>query len=137
VSYADIFSSQPFRNQLVTLTLTGVQIKAMLEQQWLDPKRPRILPVSKGFAYGWDPTKPDGERVIAESMKLNDQPIDPSASYRVTVNNYLALGGDGFTVLKHGSKPQFGIYDDEALFAYFQTNSPITPPVANRISQAN
>ena len=49
VTYADLFASQPFRNQLVTITLTGKQIKDMLEQQWLDPKRPRILQVSKGF----------------------------------------------------------------------------------------
>ena len=54
VTYADLFASQPFRNQLVTLTLTGKQIKDMLEQQWLDPKRPRILQVSKGFFYAWD-----------------------------------------------------------------------------------
>src|SRR5207302_4697642 len=45
VTYADVFASQPFRNQLVTLTLTGAQIKNMLEQQWFDPKRPRILQV--------------------------------------------------------------------------------------------
>jgi len=137
VSYAEIFASQPFRNQLVTLTLTGSQIKAMLEQQWHDPTRPRVLPASKGFAYGWDPTKPEGERVAAASMKLNGAPIDPAASYRVTVNNYLALGGDGFTVLKQGSKPQFGVYDDEALFAYFQAFSPIAPPPADRITQGN
>src|SRR6266436_2693591 len=51
LSYADVFASQPFRNQLVTLTLTGAQIKAALEQQWLDPNRPRILQVSGGFSY--------------------------------------------------------------------------------------
>ena len=49
VTYADVFASQPFRNQLVTLTLTGAQIKTVLEQQWADPNRPRILQVSKGF----------------------------------------------------------------------------------------
>ncbi len=137
VSYAEIFASQPFRNQLVTLTLTGAQIKAMLEQQWRDPTRPRVLPVSKGFVYSWDPAKPDGERVAAGSMKLNGVPIDPAESYRVTVNNYLALGGDGFTVLKQGSKPQTGAFDDEALFAYFQNNSPIAPPPSDRITQGN
>src|ERR1700684_4603434 len=100
VSYADIFASQPFRNQLVTLTLTGSQIKNMLEQQWLDPKRPRILQVSKGFSYVWDNARPVGERVIAERMSLNGQPIEPATSYRVTVNSYLSVGGDGFTVLK-------------------------------------
>jgi len=137
VSYADIFASQPFRNQLVTLTLSGAQIKAMLEQQWRDPTRPRVLPVSQGFTYSWDPSKPEGERVAAGSMRLNGQPVDLAASYRVTVNNYLALGGDGFTVLKQGSKPQTGIFDDEALFAYFQAHSPIAPPAADRITQSN
>src|SRR5579871_871035 len=137
VSYAEVFASQPFRNQLVTLTLTGAQIKAMLEQQWRDPTRPRVLPASRGFAYSWDPAKPVGERVAAGSMTLNGTPIDPAASYRVTVNNYLALGGDGFTVLKQGLKPQTGVYDDEALFAYFQNHSPIAPPPADRITQGN
>src|SRR3981189_3119114 len=54
VTYADVFASQPFRNQLVTLTLSGAQIKDMLEQQWLDPNRPPLLQVSKGFEYTWD-----------------------------------------------------------------------------------
>ena len=100
VSYADVFASQPFRNQLVTLTLTGTQIKDMLEQQWLDPKRPRILQVSRGFNYTWDGARPYGERVLADRMSLNGRPIDPAASYRVTVNNFLAVGGDGFAVLE-------------------------------------
>jgi 5'-nucleotidase len=125
VSYADLFASQPFRNQLVTLTLTGMQIRNMLEQQWLDPKRPRILQVSKGFSYAWDNAKPYGERVIADRLSLNGQRIDPAASYRVTVNNYLAVGGDGFTVLKEGTAQRFGAYDVDALYAHFQANSPI------------
>jgi 5'-nucleotidase len=137
VTYADVFASQPFRNQLVTLTLTGKQIKDMLEQQWLDPKRPRILQISGGFSYAWDGTRPDGERVLAETMSLNGQPIDPTANYRVTVNNFLFLGGDGFTVLKDGRAPQFGVYDIDALYAYFQTNSPVGPAAGNRILRMN
>jgi 5'-nucleotidase len=137
VSYADVFASQPFRNQLVTLTLTGAQIRNMLEQQWLDPKRPRILQVSKGFNYTWDNAKPDGGRVAADRMSLNGQRIDPAANYRVTVNNYLAVGGDGFTVLKEGTAPQFGIYDVDALYGYFQANSPIAPASADRIARLN
>jgi 5'-nucleotidase len=136
-TYADLFASQPFRNQLVTLTLTGMQIKNTLEQQWLDPKRPRILQVSKGFAYSWDGTRPDGERVAAERMSLNGQRIDPAGSYRVTVNNYLAVGGDGFTVLKQGTAQQFGVYDVDALYAYFRANSPIAPATAGRIVRTN
>jgi 5'-nucleotidase len=137
VTYADLFASQPFRNQLVTLTISGSQIKTMLEQQWLDPKRPRILQVSRGFSYAWDDTKPFGERVIADSMSLNGERVDPAKSYRVTVNNYLSTGGDGFTALKDGTAQQFGVYDADALYAYFQTNSPIIPAPAERIKRAN
>jgi 5'-nucleotidase len=137
VSYADVFASQPFRNQLVTLTLTGKQIKDMLEQQWADPKRPRILQVSKGFSYTWDNARPDGDRILADRMSLNGQPIDPAASYRVTVNSFLSVGGDGFTVLKDGNAPQFGGYDVDALYAYFRANSPIAPMPADRIARIN
>jgi 5'-nucleotidase len=137
VTYADVFASQPFRNQLVTLSLTGSQIKSMLEQQWLDPKRPRILQVSKGFRYAWDSTKPDGERVVAGSMALNGVRVDPSKTYRVTVNNYLSVGGDGFSALTEGTDQQFGIYDADALYAYFQANSPIGPNSLDRIKRLN
>jgi 5'-nucleotidase len=137
VTYADVFASQPFRNQLVTLTLTGAQIKLMLEQQWLDPKRPRILQVSKGFNYAWEGAKPYGDRVMAERMALNGQPIDPATRYRVTVNNYLAAGGDGFTVLTEAAAPQVGIYDVDALYAYLQANSPLSPAQPDRIFKLN
>ena len=135
--YADLFASQPFRNQLVTLTLSGKQIKDMLEQQWLDPKRPRILQVSKGFSYAWDGAKGNGERVIAERMSLNGQPIEFTASYRVTVNNYLAVGGDGFTVLRDGTMLQTGSYDSDALHVYFTASSPVGPTAGGRIVRIN
>ena len=137
VTYGDIFASQPFRNQLVTLTLTGTQIKDMLEQQWVDPKLTRVLQVSKGFSYGWDGAKPYGEHILANRMSLNGQPIDPASSYRVTVNNFLSVGGDGFSVLKNGTAPQFGVYDADALYGYFRANSPVRPGAADRIVRIN
>jgi 5'-nucleotidase len=137
VTYADLFASQPFRNQLVTLSLTGGQIKNLLEQQWLDPKRPRILQVSKGFGYRWDASRPYGERVEAASMRLNGQAIDQARNYRVTVNSFLSLGGDGFTALKKGTDQQFGVFDVDALFSYFQANNPVAPTSADRIARSN
>ena len=137
VTYADVFANQPFRNQLVTLTLTGTQIKNMLEQQWLDPTRPRILQVSKSFNYTWDGAKPYGERVVADRMSLNGQRIDPATSYRVTVNNFLSVGGDGFTVLREGIAQRFGVYDVDALYTYFRAKSPIGPAPADRIVRMN
>jgi 5'-nucleotidase len=137
VTYADVFASQPFRNQLVTLTLSGDQIRRTLEQQWLDPNRPRILQASRGFAYAWDNAAPAGRHVLAERMSLDGQPIEAGKSYRVTVNNYLAVGGDGFTVLKEGTTPLFGIYDSDALYTYFKANSPVAPVMTDRIVRVN
>jgi 5'-nucleotidase len=137
VSYGDLFASQPFRNQLVTMTLTGAQLRNVLEQQWHDPKLPRILQVSDGFSYTWDATKPYGEHVAADSLSLDGQRIDPAASYRVTVNNYLSVGGDGFAQLKEGTAQQVGIYDVDALYRYFQAHGPVGPTAADRIQRIN
>ena len=137
VSFGELFASQPFRNRLVTMTLTGSQLKEMLEQQWLDPKRPRILQVSNGFSYAWDASKPFGERVMAERMTLNGRPIEPGSGYRVTLNDYLAVGGDGFTVAKQGAAPQYGGYDADALFAFFRAHGPIGPLPPSRILRVN
>jgi len=137
VSYADVFASQPFRNQLVTLDLTGAQIKAALGQQWVDEKRPRILQVSTGFSYSWDASKPFGEHVDASSLKLDGVPIDPARTYRVTINNYLALGGDGFAVFKDGTNAQYGVYDVDALYSYFEDHSPVAAAPPARITRTN
>jgi len=70
-------------------------------------------------------------------MSLNGQRIDAAKSYRVTVNNYLSVGGDGFTVLKEGTDQQFGVFDVDALYSYFQARSPIAPTAADRIARLN
>lgn len=137
VSYGELFASQPFRNRLVTMTLTGSQLKDMLEQQWLDPKRPRILQVSNGFSYIWDASKPLGERIVADKMTLNGRPIEPTANYRVTLNDYMAVGGDGFTIAKQGASSQYGGYDADALFAFFRAHGPIGPLPPTRIQRVN
>src|SRR5262249_8687604 len=95
VTYADLFAAQPFGNSLGTVKMTGAQIKTLLEQQWLNQPKPRILQVSKGFAYTWDDKRQLGDFVAADGITLDDHPIDPAARYRVTVNSFLADGGDG------------------------------------------
>jgi 5'-nucleotidase len=137
VTYADVFASQPFRNQLVTMTLTGAQIRRMLDQQWTAPSFPRILQVSKGFTYTWDNAKPIGQKVVAESVMLNGKPIESDATYRVTVNNFLFSGGDGFSVLTDGADSRVGIYDVDALVTYLKANSPISPAAPDRIRRMN
>jgi 5'-nucleotidase len=136
VTYADLFAAQPFGNNLVTLTLTGAQIKTLLEQQWLDQPKPRILQVSKGFSYVWDDRRPRGDFVPAGSIALNGRTIEPAGSYRVTVNAFLADGGDGFQVLKDGRDPRPGPFELAALEAYFKANSPIGLGPLDRIRRA-
>ena len=77
VTYADVFAAQPFRNQLVTMTLTGAQLKQALEQQFTAPTFPRILQVSRDFGFTFDATRPLGERVPLDTIMFRGAPIDP------------------------------------------------------------
>jgi 5'-nucleotidase len=75
-----------------------------------------------------------GNRIDPASLMLNGQPIDPAASYRVTVNSFLADGGDGFTTLREGTDRTGGGVDLDAFTAYLGANAPVAPPVANRVT---
>jgi len=133
VTYGEAFAIQPFGNAMVTMTLTGSQIEQVLEQQW--PLN-NILSVSAGFTYAWSPAAPVGSRIDPSSIKLNGVTLDPSASYRVTVNSFLADGGDGFSVLRQGTNRIGGDVDTDTMEDYFLANSPVSPPATNRISLA-
>lgn len=135
VSYGEAFTVQPFANSLVVMTLTGAQIKTMLEQQWQMGLEPKILHVSLGFTYSYSLAAPMGAKVDAASMKLGGVPIDPAAEYRVTVNSFLAGGGDKFSVLLDGTDRIGGANDLDALVAYFAANSPVAPPPLDRITE--
>ena len=136
--YEDLFAVQPFYNNLVTLTLTGAQLQRALEQQWLDQPRPRILQVSRGFGYAWDAGKPPGERIVPGSLRLNGAPITPDQRLRVTVNSFLAGGGDGFTVFKRdGSDTRTGMMDIDALEQHARRASPLAPGALDRIRRVN
>ena len=125
VTYSDVFAVHPFGNALVTLTLTGDQIRKMLEQQWAEADT--MLQVSSGFEYTWDASAAPGSRVDLASMKLNGAPIDPAKEYRVTVNEFLAQGGNGFTLLKDAPNRERGVVDVEALDKYIAAHSPVAP----------
>ena len=137
VRYEDLFAVQPFYNNLVTITLTGAQIVQVLEQQWLNQPRPRVLQVSKGFSYSWDNAKPAGQRVVPGSATLDGKPLDAAASYRVTVNSFLADGGDNFGAFKQGRDLRTGAMDVDA-FEQFIARRPMGEAVAlDRIKRLN
>ena len=136
VTYGEAFSVQPFGNNLVTMTLNGTQIDALLEQQFDNPSSgsKRILQVSKGFSYTWHKNAPTGEKVDISSIKINGTSIDPSSPYRVTVNGFLADGGDNFYVLKAGVDRTGGSLDGDALVNYLTAFSPVAPGPRDRIA---
>jgi 5'-nucleotidase len=136
VTYGEAFRVQPFGNSLVTMTLTGNQIDALLEQQATagSDGRGRILQISHTLNYSWNASAPIGSKVDIASIMINGVPIDPNASYRVTVNSFLADGGDGFTVLLQGTDRLGGEVDLDALVKYFEANSPVAPGPQNRIT---
>ena len=136
VSYGQIFTVQPFGNSLVVKTMTGTQIKAVLEQQFNSgtntAAQPRVLLPSKSFSYSYDLSKPAGSRITA--MALNGTAMSDAIRYRVAMNSFLAAGGDNFTVLTQGTEPLGGDQDVDALEAYIAAHSPLAPPAANRIT---
>lgn len=155
VTYGEAFTVQPFGNSLVTLTLTGAQIYAVLEQQWgVAQPFPRVLQVSSGFAYSHNFPLPlnanlsaaEGVQfvntirghnyVVPGSVVIGGVPVDASTSYRVTVNSFLADGGDTFTALIGGINRLGGAVDTDALEAYMLVNpTGVAPGPQNRITR--
>ncbi len=135
VTYAEAFAVQPFSNSLVTMTLTGAQLKAVLEQQATagSDGTGRMLQISHSLTYSWSVSAPIGSKV--SDIKINGVPVDPTANYRVTVNNFLAGGGDGFTTLLAGTDLLTGMIDLDAFVAYLTANSPVPPGPQNRITK--
>ncbi|MCQ4197207.1 bifunctional metallophosphatase/5'-nucleotidase [Streptomyces parvulus] len=140
VTYAEGFTVQPFANTVNLKDYTGAQLVQVLKEQVSGPNEaaPKILQVSSGLTYTLDLTKTGADRVVADSIRLNGAPLDPSATYRVASNSFLAGGGDGFPTLNQGANELVGADDLAALEQYLTANSsatdPIEPPAADRIT---
>jgi len=135
VTYGDLYTVQPFGNQLMTFTMTGDMIKRLLEQQFDNPApgRAQVLQVSQGFAYRYRAAGPRGQRVDADSIQINGRRITPADRVRVAASDFLRNGGDGFTVFGEGTDSLAVVGDIDALVDYFKARSPISAPPENRI----
>ena len=137
VTYGEAFTVQPFNNLVVTQTFTGAQLKNVLEQQfpgYAGQTVQRILQVSEGLTYSYDTTAPAGSRVSA--LAFNGAPVDPAATYRITTNDFLANGGDGFTLLTEGTdRTTAPGFDVDALVGYLGAGAPVAPGPADRITR--
>lgn len=112
VTFGQVYAVEPFDNNLVTMTLTGTQVRAAIEEGLDDDGTRQVLSASAGLQFSYDMGRPSGSRVI--SLTLNGKPIDPAAPYRVTVVNFLAEGGDGFSTFTRGTDRVQGMIDNEA-----------------------
>lgn len=140
VTYGDAFTVQPFGNSLVTMTLTAQQLKDVLEQQFTGcngQTAQRVMQISNGLKYSWSASAPACSKIVnvvltptdvtvtppvatgaPENIVVNGVVQNPTRTYRVTVNNFMATGGDGFTVLVGGTNTLGGAQDIDALTAY-------------------
>lgn len=137
ITYGQIFSVQPFGNNLVVKSFTGAQLRALLEQQFKSGsnivEHPRVLFPSTGFTYSYDLTQAAGSRV--SNMRLHGVPILSRKIYRIAMNSYLATGGDNFSLFNPGGDMSGGELDVDALEAYLRAHSPVRPPPTNRITR--
>ena len=146
VTYGAAFTVQPFNNLVVSENLTGAQIKAALNQQWngeTNEVSPKILQVS-GLSYTWDEglaAQPDTDAIVGDVMVDADGdpatpmvPLVDGQTYRVAMNNFIADGGDNFTVLKDGTDRINGGLDIDTLVNYLKAHDPYTTTPTDRIS---
>ncbi|GAA5133595.1 bifunctional metallophosphatase/5'-nucleotidase [Pseudonocardia adelaidensis] len=137
VTYEEAFTVQPFGNYVTTLDLTGAQLDCLLEQQFVTE---RVLQPSAGVRYavrqaGAPGTAADpcsGTKV--DGITIGGVPVDPGATYRITVNSFLAGGGDGFSVFTQATNDVVGGADVDALAAYLGAHRPVAPPPTDRIT---
>jgi 5'-nucleotidase len=137
VTYREAFTVQPFGNNLVTISLTTADVKSFLEEQFAgclgqDPLRTRFALPSGGFKYSWDGAKACGARISNVTLRTGSTTetlVDaagvvqnPTKTYRITVNNFMADGGDGYTTLIKGTNRLGGGQDIDALVAYMNAN---------------
>jgi len=133
ITWGELFAIQPFGNDIVSMNITGDQVRTLLNQQWSDASYPKIMQIA-GLKYTWSDNLPVGQKVL--DIYLPDgSKIDPKAVYTVTVNNFMADGGDGFTILKEGTNRVTWSSDLDAFVNYIKSfdGKPISAQIEGRI----
>lgn len=132
-TWGDLFTIQPFSGTVVSMKLTGQQIRDALERQWQEPLPPHPLAVS-GLAYTYDSTRPAGSRV--QKVFVGNVPLDPAATYTAAMMDYLSIGGDGYTVFTNGTLITTGPSDVDTLASYLGSfPQPVNMTTDGRIRQ--
>ena len=134
VTYSEAFTVQPFGNTLVVKTCTGQQLYDVLNQQFNNPAtgQNRIMLPSANVKYQWSDS---AKKVVDGSLTFGGVAVDKATSYRVAMNNFMADGGDGYTVFKSCTSPLGGAVDLDAFAAYLGKHPNLAPPPLTRITK--
>jgi 5'-nucleotidase len=135
ISFGQLFAAQPFANMMVVKSLTGRQLRAVLEQQFASGSNsaasPYVLSPSHNVRFAYDLSKPAGQRIVL--LTVDGQPVRDDAVYRVAMNSFLASGGDNFTIFREGTDATGGVQDVDALEAYIAAAGRLAPPALGRV----
>jgi len=131
VNFGQLFKVQPFGNTMVVKRMTGQQVKDLLEHQFANLDRPKVLFPSESLQYEVDLRQSKGQRVV--NIQIAQKPLELTHAYHVTMNSFLASGGDGFSQFKQAPTVSGGELDVDALSAYLRQHPGIKPPVTDRI----
>jgi len=133
ITWGELFTVQPFGNRIVTVSVPGSTLVRILESQWTDPDKVRVLHVS-GMRYAWDPNALPGQRV--RGVFVGDAPLDPGAAYTVAVSDFLADGGDNLHELAGLPRKAEGPLDVEALASHVRAfDRAIVPDLDGRVER--
>ncbi|MGP5049214.1 5'-nucleotidase C-terminal domain-containing protein [Glutamicibacter ardleyensis] len=138
VTYKAAADVQPFANTLITFDMTGQQIREALEQQWQPEGSERAklhLGISDGLEYTYVEEAPFGKHI--KTITFNGEPLDESATFKVSANAFLATGGDNFTAFADGTgHADSGQIDLDATVNYFKSHDVVSPAPLGRASLA-
>jgi 2',3'-cyclic-nucleotide 2'-phosphodiesterase (5'-nucleotidase family) len=138
VSFRDVYAVQPFQNVLIRLTLSGEQVRQALESAVTGS----VGQVS-GVRFSFDPTRPVGERVrdaqledTGEQLVEEGRAVSPERTYTMTVNNFMASGGDDYGPFGQAlESTDTGLIDSDVFASHLETlPRPLDYHIQNRIT---
>ena len=132
VTFENIITAFPFTNTLAVIEVTGKELMAALEHGVdLFPDEAGHFPHVSGMTYKFDPAKPVGSRI--HSVMVKGQALDTSKTYKLVTNDFMADGGDGYTMFKGKTFVAEGGLLSDVLIQYFEKMKEVNPGLEGRI----
>ncbi|GAA1603522.1 bifunctional metallophosphatase/5'-nucleotidase [Kribbella hippodromi] len=139
VMLGESWDAYGYGNPVLTVSLTGAQLDAVLEQQWQTQANGTVkfapLALSSNVKYSFDASRPVGDRIDPADVKLDGVALDPAKTYRVAALAYTVIGADGYSAFKAYTNPVRNNTDHETFASYLRTHKTLTPAPLDRVTQ--